>query len=173
MLWNHAHRLLKVGFPLPLLFSSCFYSLSPSLLHFLFLFFFFLLFLFLFFSSFSLFFLLFSLFLFFLLLPFMFLFSSSSFSSFNYFFASRYFLCFISHVLSTCSWYSYAAMNRIFKHYAFKVSRSPVTQVMSFSSYPGILSSLDDFYIMDRCEWRQRGRSEKGYSSPSSFTSPC
>ncbi len=53
------------------------------------------------------------------------------------------------------SWYTYSAMNRIYKHYAFKVAGSgrsviPVTKVMSFSSYPAYLSSLDDFYIMDR-----------------------
>ena len=43
-------------------------------------------------------------------------------------------------------------MNRIYKHYAFKSSKGqPATAVVSFSSYPGFLSSLDDFYIMDRC----------------------
>ena len=43
-------------------------------------------------------------------------------------------------------------MSRIFKHYAFTVSReTAATKVMTFSSYPGYLSSLDDFYIMDRC----------------------
>lgn len=48
------------------------------------------------------------------------------------------------------SWYTYAAMSRIFKHYAFTVSReTAATKVMTFSSYPGYLSSLDDFYIMD------------------------
>ena len=46
-------------------------------------------------------------------------------------------------------------MNRVYKHYAFKVSapgqsKSPANKVMSFSSYPGTLSSLDDFFIMDR-----------------------
>ena len=49
----------------------------------------------------------------------------------------------------------YSAMNRVYKHYAIKVAASgqkamPATEVMSFSSYPGYLSSLDDFLIMDR-----------------------
>ena len=54
------------------------------------------------------------------------------------------------YTLTLHSWYTYSAMNRIYKHYAFNISRSPATTVMSFSSYPGYLSSLDDFYIMDR-----------------------
>ena len=42
-------------------------------------------------------------------------------------------------------------MTRIYKHYSFKLSKgTPATEVMSFSSYPAFLSSLDDFYIMDR-----------------------
>ena len=49
----------------------------------------------------------------------------------------------------------YSAMNRVYKHYAINVAASgrevvPATKVMSFSSYPGYLSSLDDFLIMDR-----------------------
>ena len=53
------------------------------------------------------------------------------------------------------SWYMYSAMNRVYKHYAINVAASgrevmPATKVMSFSSYPGYLSSLDDFLIMDR-----------------------
>ena len=49
----------------------------------------------------------------------------------------------------------YSAMNRIYKHYAINVAATgrkvmPATKVMSFSSYPGYLSSLDDFLIMDR-----------------------
>ena len=55
----------------------------------------------------------------------------------------------------SCSWYMYSAMNRVYKHYAINVAASgrevtPATKVMSFSSYPGYLSSLDDFLIMDR-----------------------
>ena len=72
-----------------------------------------------------------------------------------------------------CSWFTYASMLRIYKHYAFKLEDSNAgmyiivvlplmyvllmphctrlaTEVMSFSSYPAYLSSLDDFYIMDR-----------------------
>eukprot|EP00731_Ephydatia_muelleri_P001270 Em0001g1270a len=51
---------------------------------------------------------------------------------------------------SHSSWYAYASMLRIFKHYAFNLNdKNAATQVMSFSSYPAFLSSLDDFYIMD------------------------
>jgi len=48
------------------------------------------------------------------------------------------------------SWFTYGAMNRIYKHYFFDLKASFVSaKKMSFSSYPGFLESLDDFYIMD------------------------
>lgn len=48
------------------------------------------------------------------------------------------------------SWFVFPAMNRIFKHYTFNVQASFVAaKSLSFSSYPGFLESLDDFYIMD------------------------
>ena len=48
------------------------------------------------------------------------------------------------------SWFSYSAMNRIYKHYFFQVSeKSTAAKKISFSSYPGFLESLDDFYLMD------------------------
>lgn len=51
---------------------------------------------------------------------------------------------------SHSSWYTYSSMLRIYKHYAFKLQdTNAACQRMSFSSYPGFLSSLDDFYIMD------------------------
>lgn len=50
---------------------------------------------------------------------------------------------------SHSTWYTFASMNRMYKHYAFKLHDAPATEVMSFSSYPGILSSWDDFYMMD------------------------
>ncbi|KAM4714944.1 phospholipase B-like 1 [Anableps anableps] len=47
------------------------------------------------------------------------------------------------------SWYTYAATMRIYKHWDFKVSEPLVTTgQMSFSSYPGFLMSLDDFYLL-------------------------
>jgi len=48
------------------------------------------------------------------------------------------------------SWFTYGAMNRIYKHYNFLLTSDFIaaTQV-SFSSYPGFLESLDDFYIMN------------------------
>ncbi|XP_029954719.1 phospholipase B-like 1 [Salarias fasciatus] len=47
------------------------------------------------------------------------------------------------------SWYTYAATMRIYKHWDFRVSDTRVaTGRMSFSSYPGFLMSLDDFYLL-------------------------
>ncbi|XP_015237849.1 PREDICTED: phospholipase B-like 1 [Cyprinodon variegatus] len=47
------------------------------------------------------------------------------------------------------SWYTYAATMRIYKHWDFRVSDGHVsTGQMSFSSYPGFLMSLDDFYLL-------------------------
>lgn len=47
------------------------------------------------------------------------------------------------------SWYTYAATLRIYKHWDFKVwDTSAATGKLSFSSYPGFLVSLDDFYLL-------------------------
>ncbi|XP_069578281.1 phospholipase B-like 1 [Brachyistius frenatus] len=47
------------------------------------------------------------------------------------------------------SWYTYAATMRIYKHWDFRVSDAyAATGKMSFSSYPGFLMSLDDFYLL-------------------------
>uniref|UniRef100_A0A8D0DI50 Phospholipase B-like n=1 Tax=Sander lucioperca TaxID=283035 RepID=A0A8D0DI50_SANLU len=47
------------------------------------------------------------------------------------------------------SWYTYAATMRIYKHWDFRVSDThTATGKMSFSSYPGFLMSLDDFYLL-------------------------
>ena len=63
-------------------------------------------------------------------------------------------------------------MLRIYKHYAIKLKDTnagnvividvckqiilcSATEVMSFSSYPAYLSSLDDFYMMDRYQLLQ------------------
>jgi len=55
-------------------------------------------------------------------------------------------------VFSHSSWFIYAGMNRIYKHYSFALTDTEVTASnrSSFSSYPGVLSSLDDFYLMDK-----------------------
>jgi len=48
------------------------------------------------------------------------------------------------------SWFVYSAMNRIYKHYNLNLQTTKVaSRKASFSSYPGFLESLDDFYIMD------------------------
>ncbi|XP_030256661.1 phospholipase B-like 1 [Sparus aurata] len=47
------------------------------------------------------------------------------------------------------SWYTYAATMRIYKHWDFRLSDThTATGKMSFSSYPGFLMSLDDFYLL-------------------------
>ncbi|XP_034367707.1 phospholipase B-like 1 [Arvicanthis niloticus] len=47
------------------------------------------------------------------------------------------------------SWYTYAAMLRIYKHWDFNIKDKYTTSKrLSFSSYPGFLESLDDFYIL-------------------------
>ncbi|XP_008295003.1 phospholipase B-like 1 [Stegastes partitus] len=52
-------------------------------------------------------------------------------------------------LLGHSSWYTYAATMRIYKHWDFRVSDAhAATGKMSFSSYPGFLMSLDDFYLL-------------------------
>lgn len=47
------------------------------------------------------------------------------------------------------SWYTYAAMLRIYKHWDFNIKdKNTTSNRLSFSSYPGFLESLDDFYIL-------------------------
>lgn len=47
------------------------------------------------------------------------------------------------------TWYTYSSTNRIFKHYHFSLSNPRVaSNTMSFSSYPGVLVSIDDYYLM-------------------------
>ncbi|KAG2464006.1 phospholipase B-like 1 [Polypterus senegalus] len=52
-------------------------------------------------------------------------------------------------LIAHSSWFVYAATNRIYKHWDFKLNDSSTTSgKMSFSSYPGFLESLDDFYLL-------------------------
>ncbi|KAL0992957.1 hypothetical protein UPYG_G00101460 [Umbra pygmaea] len=47
------------------------------------------------------------------------------------------------------SWYTYAATMRIYKHWDFNIREAnTATGKLSFSSYPGFLVSLDDFYLL-------------------------
>ncbi|KAF3816308.1 hypothetical protein GH733_014481 [Mirounga leonina] len=51
--------------------------------------------------------------------------------------------------LLTELWYTYAAMLRIYKHWDFNIKdKDTSSSRLSFSSYPGFLESLDDFYIL-------------------------
>ncbi|XP_077865834.1 phospholipase B-like 1, partial [Saccoglossus kowalevskii] len=47
------------------------------------------------------------------------------------------------------SWFDYSSTIRIYKHYNFNLkSISVASKQMSFSSYPGFLESLDDYYLL-------------------------
>ncbi|XP_004713854.1 phospholipase B-like 1 [Echinops telfairi] len=47
------------------------------------------------------------------------------------------------------SWFVYASMLRIYKHWDFNINdKDTSSSRLSFSSYPGFLVSLDDFYIL-------------------------
>ncbi|XP_064627540.1 phospholipase B-like 1 [Lineus longissimus] len=51
--------------------------------------------------------------------------------------------------MSHSSWFLYSSMLRIYKHYDFNINdAATVNKQMSFSSYPGFLESLDDFYLI-------------------------
>lgn len=52
--------------------------------------------------------------------------------------------------MSHSSWFTYSNTYRIYKHYDFNLkSKNVASKAMSFSSYPGYLESLDDFYLLD------------------------
>ncbi|XP_046581883.1 phospholipase B-like 1 [Haliotis rubra] len=47
------------------------------------------------------------------------------------------------------TWFLYQTMLRIYKYWTFKLQdETTKVKTMSFSSYPGILASVDDFYVM-------------------------
>ncbi|XP_038047254.1 phospholipase B-like 1 [Patiria miniata] len=51
--------------------------------------------------------------------------------------------------MSHSTWFDYNSMLRIYKHYNFDLMfQGAAAKAMSFSSYPGMLESLDDFYIL-------------------------
>ncbi|GFO31459.1 phospholipase b-like 1 [Plakobranchus ocellatus] len=52
--------------------------------------------------------------------------------------------------MSHSTWFLYSATNRIYKHYYLNVNDdSAAAKKISFSSYAGLLVSIDDFYLMD------------------------
>lgn len=50
---------------------------------------------------------------------------------------------------SHSTWWSYYCTNRVFKHYIFNLDIKYPTIHLSMSSFPGALSSTDDYYQMD------------------------
>jgi hypothetical protein len=49
------------------------------------------------------------------------------------------------------TWTNFSSMMRIFKEYRFKSNnKSEKSKTVAFSGYPGVLSSIDDFYITDQ-----------------------
>eukprot|EP01135_Chromosphaera_perkinsii_P010365 Nk52_evm37s2118 gene=Nk52_evmTU37s2118 len=51
--------------------------------------------------------------------------------------------------MAHATWFSYNTMNRIYKHYNFELKHNSVkSRKMSFSSYPGCIVSIDDFYLL-------------------------
>eukprot|EP01084_Bolivina_argentea_P135749 239153_1 len=50
---------------------------------------------------------------------------------------------------SHSTWWSYYCSNRVFKHYILELESKYATTHLSMSSFPGCLSSTDDYYQMD------------------------
>ncbi|XP_050392205.1 phospholipase B-like 1 isoform X1 [Patella vulgata] len=51
--------------------------------------------------------------------------------------------------MSHSTWFNYGGTSRIYKHWNFNVSNpNTAAKKLSFSSYPGFLESIDDFYMM-------------------------
>ncbi|CAE1176247.1 Phospholipase-B 81,Phospholipase B-like 1,Phospholipase B [Acanthosepion pharaonis] len=51
--------------------------------------------------------------------------------------------------MSHSSWFWYSSMSRIYKYYDFNIKDPRTfTRQIAFSSYPGLMSSLDDFYLL-------------------------
>ena len=49
------------------------------------------------------------------------------------------------------TWTNFSSMMRIFKEYRFRSNKNTEkSKVVAFSGYPGVLTSIDDFYITDR-----------------------
>ncbi len=56
-------------------------------------------------------------------------------------------------LMAHSSWFMFANTNRVYKFYSFGFSDPSVAaRSISFSSYPGFLVSLDDFYLLSRFE---------------------
>lgn len=63
------------------------------------------------------------------------------------------------HAPCVCVRAMYADMLRVYKHYYFALSDTSVNaRGMSFSSYPGVLWSIDDFYMLSSGQREKRER---------------